>query len=738
MSERLEFGLLGPVEVRRGGETLELRAKQRALVALLLLNANVVVSTDKLIDELWGDDPPATAQSALQVHVMGLRRLLEPGRGRDAPYAVVVTRPPGYVLQIAPEQLDLHRFERLVAEGSAALAGGRAGEATGVLREALALWRGPALADLAYEPFAQAPASRLEELRLAALEKRIEADLASGRHVELVGELQQLCAEHPLREGLAASLMLALYRAGRQAEALSAYQRIRRLLVDELGIEPRPRLQQLEREILMQDPSLELSSDGVRLPRGIVTLVFTDIEGSTRLLERLGEHYAEVLREHRRLVRSVFARYDGVEVDRQGDGFFFAFSRAKDAVDAAAECQEALAAHPWPDAVAVRVRMGIHTGSPLAAEDGYVGMDVHKAARVAAAAHGGQVVLSRATADRVREETGTGVDLRPLGAVELKGLAEPEEIYQLLAPGLAADFPAPRPATREGAQAPPPRAVLLVDHEDRLNELLAVTEPLATSAHPHELVLARVLDPSRAAELPDAMAALQETRSELEGRGATVRVAGFTSTEVAADAVRLAARTEVDLLAIAAPDSVVRDGTFGADLTTILEEALCDVGFLVTHGSDDGRVGDGPILVPFGAAEHDWAALELGAWFASAASCPLHLLGTDATANAAGERDASRMLADAGLLIQRASGVAPIPRLVGPGREGTLAAANDGGLLVIGVSGRWREEGLGMTRWAIARSAPVPVLFVRGGLRPGGLAPDASMTRFGWSVTRGS
>jgi hypothetical protein len=164
----------------------------------------------------------------------------------------------------------------------------------------------------------------------------------------------------------------------------------------------------------------------------------------------------------------------------------------------------------------------------------------------------------------------------------------------------------------------------------------------------------------------------------------------------------------------------------------MLQRAPCDVALLLAAG---GPARAGPVVVPFGAAEHDWAALELGAWLAGAGR-PLHLLGTVAETES-GARDASRLLADAGLLIQRLSGVTPFPRLVGPGREGTVEAAKDGGLLVIGLSERWHEEGLGMTRWGIARTATVPVLFVRRGLRPGGLAPDASMTRFSWSVAAG-
>ncbi|MDQ4019786.1 MAG: winged helix-turn-helix domain-containing protein [Actinomycetota bacterium] len=224
--------------------------KQRALLALLLLNANRVVSTDRLIDQLWGETPPATAATALQGHVSALRKAL----GADA----IGTRRPGYVLHADPAQIDLGRFELLRAAARAALENGDPGAAAERLLEALALWRGEALADIGLEPFAQAEAARLEDARLGALEDRIDADLMLGRDSELVGELERLVAAHPLRERLRAQLMLALYRSGRQAEALDAYQRARQTLVSELGIEPGPALRDLERLILAQDPALQI------------------------------------------------------------------------------------------------------------------------------------------------------------------------------------------------------------------------------------------------------------------------------------------------------------------------------------------------------------------------------------------------------------------------------------------------------------------------------------------------
>jgi DNA-binding SARP family transcriptional activator/DNA-binding beta-propeller fold protein YncE len=225
--------------------------KQRALLAILLLHANQPIPRDRLIEELWGDDAPATANAALNGYLSKLRRTL--GHG------VLATERAGYVLRVPRGQLDALRFESLLAGGRRLLRGGDAAQAADTLGEALALWRGPALADCAYERFAQQEIARLDELRLAALEERIEADLALGRHGELAGELEALVFAHPLRERFRAQLMLALYRSGRQAEALMVYRDARRALVDELGIEPGRSLRELEQAILRHDPSLELA-----------------------------------------------------------------------------------------------------------------------------------------------------------------------------------------------------------------------------------------------------------------------------------------------------------------------------------------------------------------------------------------------------------------------------------------------------------------------------------------------
>ena len=459
----LEFGILGPLAAWDDGRELTLGgAKQRALLAVLVLRANEDVATAKIVDELWGERPPATAAKAVQVYVSQLRKLLGA--------SVVETRPAGYRLAVGRGALDVERFEDLLERGRLLVAEGAEHRAADVLREALALWRGPPLADFPYEPFAQNEIGRLEGLRLAALELRLQADLALGRAPEVVGELEGLVRDHPLRETLRRLLMLALYRSGRQADALSVYQEGRAALVDELGLDPSPALQQLERQILQHDPSLDLaavppptaeqppepaSSVPARtapegLPAGTVTLFFADIEGSTGLLTVLGEGYAEMRARVRELVRASATR--GSEVDWAGDGVFLAFARARDAVAAAAELQRALAAEPWPSALPVRMRIGIHTGEPQLGEDGYVGLDVHIAARICSVAHGGQVVVSRATRDLLGNQPGLELDFRPLGDHRLKGVAVPQALFQLTGDRLDESFPPL--ATLRGATLP--------------------------------------------------------------------------------------------------------------------------------------------------------------------------------------------------------------------------------------------------------------------------------------------
>jgi DNA-binding SARP family transcriptional activator len=537
--ETLEFRLLGPLEALAGSRPIALGVKQRTLLVLLLLRANEVVSRDRLIDDLWGDQPPDAAPNALAALVARVRRAL--------PADVLLTRPGGYELRVERQALDLHRFEILVEEGSETLAAGDPARAAELLRSALSLWRGPALADFEYETFAQPAITRLEELRLAALESRVDADLALGRHVDLVGEVQSMLLENPLRERLRGQLMLALYRSGRQAEALEAYREGRHVLVEELGIEPSPPLQELERAILRQDPSL--------------------------------------------------------------------------------------------------------------------------------------------------------------GALETEAVA-----------------------------AQPARAILVAaQSEATLDALLALAERLAFHSG-RELIILVVVGDDRS--LVDATRLAHDRRDALARDRPAVRAVAFVSATPGEDIVRLACEQSVDLLLVDPLGPLSEE--LGGELAAVLERAPCDVGVLVARGDALRAVGpDRPVIVPFGGAEHEWAAMEIGAWLARAGEAPLKLVGTISDPQA-GRRDASRLLATASLVLQQAAGVTAEPMLVRPGPEGVVEAARGAGLIALGLPDRWRQQGLEGARMAVATGALSPVLLVRGGVRPGGLAPSESLTRYTWTIAPAS
>ena len=251
-----DFRLLGPVEVVVDGRAIELGGvRQRALLALLVLHANEVVSRDFLIDELLGERPPASAEHSIVVYVSRLRKALQAHGADQVP--MLGTKSGGYVLRVDPAQIDVKRFERALEQGDRALAEGAVSDAAEMLRSACAEWRGEQLSDLVSAPFVEGASCRLAELRLAALESRIDADMALGRHAALVGELESLVRRNQLNERLCAQLMVALYRSGRQARALEVYRSTRRFLDDELGIEPAEDLQRLERAILRHDRELD-------------------------------------------------------------------------------------------------------------------------------------------------------------------------------------------------------------------------------------------------------------------------------------------------------------------------------------------------------------------------------------------------------------------------------------------------------------------------------------------------
>jgi DNA-binding SARP family transcriptional activator len=524
----VEFRILGPLEVWHDGRPVAVvGARQRELLAILLLHAGQVVSTDRLMDALWGERQPAAGVTALRVRVSQLRKAL--GDGERA----LVTRPPGYALLVEGDRLDLRRFERLLESADQALAAGHAARALEQVQAALALWRGSPLADFAYASFAQAAIVRLEELRAAACELRIDAELALGRHGRIVGELQTVVGEHPLRERLWGQLMLALYRDGRQAEALAAFRSARARLVEEIGIEPGPELRALEARILAQDPGLATGASSPTAPPG-------------------------------RPRRSVLALPDAADLD---------------------------------------------------------------------------------------------------GAV----------------PAMAE-----RLAARGG----------------------------------HELLVVALVDDA------DQVGAATARLGALRDRTPEARVAAFATGDRGADAVRLGAEQDAAVLVVAAPPDALRSGAIGGDLRTVLAGAVCDVVVLSQGGS---APPEGPVLVPFAGQVHDWSAIEVGAWLAG--DGPLRLLGVRGVRG----RDASRLLASASLALQRGMGRAAEPVLVDAGPDGVVAAAAGASAVVVGLSERWTRDGIGKARLEVVRRVPCPVLLVRGGLRPGGLAPPHALTRFTWS-----
>jgi len=358
----MEFRILGPLEIRDGEGTIPLAGgRQRALLALLILNANEPVSTDRLVAELWGEHAPETAAKVVRNHISKLRRALAPNE------RLLVTQGLGYALRLEPGSLDVDRFEQLLERGRRALSGGNAQQAAQLLTDALALWRGPPLADFAYEPFAQSEISRLEERRLVALEERIEADLALGRHADLVGELEALVGEHPLRERLCRQLMLALYRSGRQAEALAAYGAARRRLTHELGLEPGPDLRALEQAILRQDSSLEpepghgSTIESEEPPSGVFV-------GRKRELEELIGGLEKTIAGHGRLF--LLVGEPGIGKSRLSEELS-RHARARGAQILVGRCWEAGGAPAyWPWVQALRTYIRAHGPSELRAELG--------------------------------------------------------------------------------------------------------------------------------------------------------------------------------------------------------------------------------------------------------------------------------------------------------------------------------------------------------------------------------
>jgi DNA-binding SARP family transcriptional activator len=435
----VRFRILGRLEVDAAVDHPALRRhKPRALLALLLLHRNEVVSTDMLLDGLWSESPPPRALGSLQNYVSHLRRAL----GDD----VLVTQPPGYVLRVGPHELDADWFERLVSEAS----GKDAAERAERLRSALALWRGPALADFTYEAFAQTAIARLEELRLTALEERIDADLELGRHAELVGELEALVTEHSLRERLRGQLMRALYRSGRQSEALDVYRDGARLLREELGLEPSEELRSLERAILEQDASLALEQRPKPAPaptptvRKIVTVLFADVAEHTQLTTTLDpESLREVLTRFLGTMRAVIERHGGTIEKYSGDEVIAVYGvptahedDAVRAVRAAADIQAALPelneSLERDRGVRLDMRVGINTGEVVAGDLSagplVTGEAVSVGKRLQEHAEPGDVLLGPVTLSLVRDF----VEAAPIGPLELRGRTEPLPAFRFV------------------------------------------------------------------------------------------------------------------------------------------------------------------------------------------------------------------------------------------------------------------------------------------------------------------
>jgi DNA-binding SARP family transcriptional activator len=546
----MDYRILGSLEVADLQGLIPISGKkQRKLLAALLVHANEAVSSDLLIEVLWGDEAPANDLNALQVAISQLRKTL--GRGETSSPSRIETRSPGYALHLDPAEFDAEVFRRKAEEGKALLATGEASLASAKLAEALGVWRGRALAEFAYDDFAQPQIRRLEELRIAAVEDRIEADLSLGRHVDVVVELEALVREHPARERLREGLMLALYRSGRQTEALGVYQDARKTLADELGIDPSPSLQRLETAILQQDPSLDL--------------------------------------------------------------------------------------------------------------------DAHES---------------------------------------------------------RSDAPSP-------AQSPILVASVVMGGLEVLHSLAGV---LAAGEPTREVILVRLLNPLQAGQLSLASASeeLEAMRLQLVRDGVPALAVVFTSSDPGEDIVRVAKEHAIGLLLVDGGRRLLEERSMDPSLRRILAEIPSDLAILVRH-EDTRKIPDqAPIVVPFGGADQDWAALEFAAGIAKTLAVPLRLLGVGLQGD--NPRDASRLLAKASLVLQRMFGIAADPILAQPGTAAILQQAEKARFLVVGLSDRWQGEGVGSVRAQLAVGASVPTILFR--RAQGHLAPvPGPVTKFPWSKT---
>nr|WP_235674798.1 BTAD domain-containing putative transcriptional regulator [Mycolicibacterium pulveris] len=408
---------------------------------MLGLHGGTVVSADVLLELLWGDEPPRTAAKALQTHISSLRRALGDG--------FIVTEGAGWTLCTA--EVDAMRYTAAIRRGRDAIAAGDAGQAVAHFDKALALWRGvPELPD---GPRGASEKTRWLEGHASLVEDRADAVLATGRAAEIIGELEAAVAEAPLRERRWGQLMLALYRAGRQGEALGAYQRARSLLADELGVDPGPDLRRLEAAIVAQDSALEVPVAPQLSVTRAVTFLLTDIEGSTAAWEADAEAMAVALARHDEIVEQVVTSRGGrlIKTRGEGDATFSVFDRPSGAAMAAVDLQEAIRLEPWNLAQPMRVRVALHTGEVELRDGDYFGRAVNRAARLRSLAAGGQILCSGATAELVIDSLPEDVVLADLGTRQLRNLARPEHVFELRlqadeSPSVTSEEPFERPA----------------------------------------------------------------------------------------------------------------------------------------------------------------------------------------------------------------------------------------------------------------------------------------------------
>ncbi|WP_267918896.1 BTAD domain-containing putative transcriptional regulator [Mycobacterium intracellulare] len=447
----MELGVLGPLQVRRGGAAVGIPgAKPRAILTMLGLHDGSVVPADTLVELLWGEDPPRTADKALQTHISALRRTLGDG--------FVLTQGAGWVL--ADSEVDASRYKTATRLGRAAAAAGDTSQAVARFDEALALWRG--IPELPDGRRGTSEKTRWMEGHAALVEDRADALLATGRAAEVIGDLEAAIADAPLRERRWGQLMLALYRAGRQGEALGAYQRARALLADELGVDPGPELRRLEALIVAQDSSLDIAvAQHVPSVTRAVTFLLTDIEGSTAAWEAEAGAMAAALARHDELIEHVVTSRGGrlIKTRGEGDATFSVFERPSAAASAAVELQDAIAHEPWALRQPIRVRVALHTGEVELRDGDYFGRAVNRVARLRSLAEGGQILCSGATAELVIDSLADDVVLTDLGMRQLRNLARPEHVFELR---LETAEQRPQPAAAETPMERPGLPAVLV------------------------------------------------------------------------------------------------------------------------------------------------------------------------------------------------------------------------------------------------------------------------------------